>query len=124
MDKSKSFEGLLSEAPIGADEGTLKLVGALHRLHQQGKFMLSFGLGQSVTLDVDAVRDHKVIASSVGQTIVEIDIPRELIPREIREEISRHMTAAFSDTTDETELIPRQVREEMSRHMTAAVSDA
>jgi hypothetical protein len=55
-DEKKSFNELLSEAPLAAKEDTISLVGALERSHQPGKFVLVLGGGRTLTLEVEAVK--------------------------------------------------------------------
>jgi hypothetical protein len=84
-DESKSFSDLLSEAPLASAEDTVSLVGSLARSSQPGKFVLVLGPGNSVTLDVDAVKGHQVIGGGVGQLLVQVDIDRAKIPETAQE---------------------------------------
>jgi hypothetical protein len=55
-------------------------VGALARSSQPGKFVLALSQGNSVTLDVDAVKGYQVIGGGVGQLLVQVDIDRAKAP--------------------------------------------
>jgi len=109
-DEKKSFQELLSGAPLATKEDTITLVGVLERSHQPGKFVLVLGLGRDVTLDVSAVRDYRVLAGMVGQTLVEIDVDRDHVPREVRDEITKGTKFDLSDqphTVLEYDRIPK-----------------
>jgi len=84
-DAKKSFDDLLSEAPLAANEDTVSLVGALARSSQPGKFVLALSQGGSVTLDVSAVKSHQVIGGGVGQLLVQVDVDRAQVPDSVRE---------------------------------------
>ena len=79
-DEKKSFSDLLSEAPLAPNEDTVSLVGALARSSQPGKFVLATSPGNSVTLDVDAVKGYQVIGGGVGQVLVQVDVDRAQVP--------------------------------------------
>jgi hypothetical protein len=79
-DEKKSFGELLNESPLAAGENTVSLVGALARSHQPGKFVLALAGNQSVTLDVDAVKEYKVLSGTIGQLIVQVDVDRDRVP--------------------------------------------
>jgi hypothetical protein len=78
--EKQKFEDLLKEAPKAPSADTVSLVGALAQAHEAGKFVLTMAGGQTVTLDVSAVKDHEVMASSVGHVIVRVDIDRAHLP--------------------------------------------
>ena len=79
----RSFRELVSEAPISARADTLRLVGALSRSHEAGKFVLTLADGRSVTLNIDAVKEHRVLGDAAGQQLVEVDLDAERVPRDI-----------------------------------------
>ena len=83
--EKKSFNELLSEAPLASQENTVSLVGALGRSTQSGKFVLILGPGNSVTLDVDAVKGYQVLGGGIGQMLVQVDVDRERVPASIAE---------------------------------------
>lgn len=81
MSEKKSFSELLGEAPLATAEKTVSLTGVLARSHEPGKFVLTMADNQSVTLDVDAVKEHKVVSGMVGQLIVQVEVDRDRVPR-------------------------------------------
>src|SRR5580704_8294957 len=96
-EEKKSFEELLSSAPLAAKEDTVTLIGVLERSNQPGRFVLALDSGRSLTLEVKAVKDYRVLAGMVGQTVVEIDVARDHVPKEIKEEMLRPLTIAVRD---------------------------
>jgi hypothetical protein len=80
-EKKKSFSDLLSEAPLAPAEDTVSLVGALARSSQAGKFILALSQGNSITLDVDAVKGYQVIGGGVGQLLVQVDVDKTKVPQ-------------------------------------------
>jgi hypothetical protein len=88
-DEKKSFSDLLSEAPLAANEDTISLVGALARSNQPGKFVLATGSGNSLTLDVAAVKGHQVIGGGVGQLLVQVDVDRAQVPESAQQAIQK-----------------------------------
>jgi hypothetical protein len=84
-DGTKSFSDLLSEAPLAATEDTVTLVGALARSNQPGKFVLALSQGNSVTLDIDAVKGYQVVGGGVGQLLVQVDVDRAQVPDSVQE---------------------------------------
>src|SRR5271166_4461113 len=78
--KDKSFEELVKEAPAAPAEGTVSLVGTLARSGEAGKFVLTLEDGSELTLETAAVKGHEVLGTSVGQTIVRVDVEAEKIP--------------------------------------------
>jgi hypothetical protein len=72
--KDKSFEELVREAPEAPAAHHVSLVGTLSKSHEPGKFVLTLQDGQAVTLHISDVKSHTVLGSSVGQTIVRIEI--------------------------------------------------
>jgi hypothetical protein len=80
-EKKKSFSDLLSEAPLAPAEDTVSLVGALARSSQAGKFVLALSQGNSITLDVDAVKGYQVIGGGVGQLLVQVDVDKTKVPQ-------------------------------------------
>jgi hypothetical protein len=79
-DEKKSFGELLNESPLAAGENTISLVGALARSHHPGKFVLALAGNQSVTLDIDAVKEYTVLSGMIGQLIVQVEIDRDRVP--------------------------------------------
>lgn len=80
--KTKSFSELLSEAPLAAAEETVTLAGALGRSSQAGKFVLTMGPGQSLTLDQSAVKSYEVLGGGVGQLLVQVEVSKDKLPAE------------------------------------------
>jgi hypothetical protein len=76
--KDKSFEELVQEAPPAA--GSVSLVGTLAQSGEAGKFVLTLQDGSAITLETAAVKGHEVLGTSVGQTIVRVDVEAEKIP--------------------------------------------
>jgi hypothetical protein len=76
-DEEKSFGDLVKGAPAG---GTVSLVGALAQSSEEGKFLLTLQDGRALTLATASVKRHAVLGSSVGQTIVRIDVDAATIP--------------------------------------------
>jgi hypothetical protein len=75
--EEKTFEDLIKEAPRG---GTVSLVGALAQSSEAGKFVLNLQDGRTMTLETASVKGHTVLGTSVGQTIVRIDVDAATIP--------------------------------------------
>jgi hypothetical protein len=67
-EKKKSFSDLLSEAPLAPAEDTVK-------------FILALSQGNSITLDVDAVKGYQVIGGGVGQLLVQVDVDKTKVPQ-------------------------------------------
>jgi hypothetical protein len=84
-DEKKAFSELLSDAPLATTENAISVVGALARSHHPGKFVLLLAGGMSVTLDIDAVKDYRVIAGAVAQLLVEVVLDSNKVPRELKE---------------------------------------
>ena len=78
--KDKSFEELVKEAPAAPAEGTVSLVGTLARSGEAGKFVLTLEDGSELTLETAAVKGHEVLGTSVGQTIVRVDVEAGKMP--------------------------------------------
>ena len=78
--QEKSFEDLLKEAPAAPGAGTMSLVGTLARSSEPGEFVLTLQDGRTVTLEKTAVKGHMVLGTSVGQTIVRIDVDASKVP--------------------------------------------
>ena len=77
-DNDQSFSDLLKDAPTAAD--TVTVTGVLSRAKEPGKFVLNVANGQAMTLDVAAVKSHTVIARSIGQTIVQVELDQANLP--------------------------------------------
>jgi hypothetical protein len=75
--EEKSFEDLVKEAPRG---GTVSLVGALAQSSEAGKFVLNLQDGRAITLETASVKGHAVLGTSVGQTIVRVDVDAAALP--------------------------------------------
>lgn len=84
-DEKPSFKELLDAAPLATKEDSVTLTGALERSRHPEKFVLVLENGRSVVLDVSAVKDCRVIAGMIGQKLVQIDVARDQVPREIGE---------------------------------------
>jgi hypothetical protein len=82
VDEQKSFKDLVSEAPVAPTAGTVSLVGTLARSSEAGKFVLTLPGGNAVTLETASVKSHAVLGTSVGHTIVRIDVDAGQIPAE------------------------------------------
>jgi hypothetical protein len=65
-----SFDDLVSEAPAA----TVSVVGTLAK---SGKFILVLQNAGTVTLETAAVKGHTVLGTSLGQTIVRVDVDVE-----------------------------------------------
>src|SRR5271166_3497414 len=78
--KDKSFEELVKEAPAAPAAGTVSLVGTLAQSGEAGKFVLTLQDGSALTLETAAVKGHEVLGTSVGHTIVRVDVEAEKIP--------------------------------------------
>jgi hypothetical protein len=78
--KDKSFEELVKEAPPAPAAGTVSLVGTLAQSSEAGKFVLSLQDGTALTLEIADVQGHEVLGTSVGQTIVRVDVEAEKLP--------------------------------------------
>jgi hypothetical protein len=78
--EQKSFEDLVKEAPAAPAAGTVSLVGTLAQSSEAGKFVLTLQDGSPVTLETAAVKAHTVLGTSVGQTIVRVDVEAGKIP--------------------------------------------
>jgi hypothetical protein len=76
-DEEKSFEELLKAAPGG---GTVSLVGTLAQSSEPGKFVLTLQDGKTMTLATASVKGHAVLGTSVGQTIVRVDVDAGSLP--------------------------------------------
>jgi hypothetical protein len=79
-DEKKSFRELLGDAPAASD--TISLVGTLSRSHEAGKFVITLADGRSMALNIDAVKEHTVLAGSVGQILVRIEVDSKSVPAE------------------------------------------
>lgn len=79
-EKKKSFSEILNDAPLAAQEDTVTLTGALARSNQPGKFVLAMGPGNTVTLDVDAVKSYQMLGGAVGQPLVQLELDKAKLP--------------------------------------------
>jgi multidrug efflux pump subunit AcrA (membrane-fusion protein) len=68
-----SFDDLVSQVPAA----TVSVVGTLAKSSESGKFMLVLQNGGTVTLETAAVKGHTVLGTSLGQTIVRVDVDVE-----------------------------------------------
>jgi len=78
--EDKSFADLVAEAPAAPVEGAVSLVGALAKSSEAGKFVLTLQDGRSVTIETSAVKGHTVLGSSLGRTIVQVEVEAEKVP--------------------------------------------
>jgi hypothetical protein len=83
--EKKSFSELLGEAPLATAEKTISLTGVLARSNDPKKFVLTMGDNQTVTLDIAAVKEHKVLSGMVGQMVVQIEVDRDKVPSPVTE---------------------------------------
>lgn len=99
MESSESsFVQLLDRAPAVSSSDSVTVVGALARSPEQGKFVLATSDGQTHTLDIGAVRKHRVLAESVGQLLVELELDAKKVPAEVRSVLTlRTPTVAAAD---------------------------
>jgi hypothetical protein len=87
--QEKSFKDLLGEAPLAAKSDTVCVVGTLARSPEPGKFVLTPSGGEPMTLEIDAVKGHTVLAGAVGQTLVRVDLDAARVPESLREDLTR-----------------------------------
>ncbi|MGD0304448.1 MAG: hypothetical protein ABSC71_06420 [Candidatus Acidiferrales bacterium] len=83
-----SFEQLLSRTALAPSSDTITVVGALARSPDPQKFVLGVQDGQTFTIDVAAVRKFKVVAESVGQILVELELDKAKLPAELRKTVA------------------------------------
>jgi hypothetical protein len=100
--KDKSFEELVKEAPAAPAAGTVSLVGTLAQSSEAGKFVLTLQDGSTVTLETAAVEGHEVLGTSVGQTIVRVDVAAEKIPPTSPTRVSDLFQKPFKDPGSDT----------------------
>lgn len=79
-----SFDQLLNKAPLGPSSDSVTIVGVLARSPHEGRFVVTVPNGQTFTLEVMAVKQHKVVAESVGQLLVELELDAKKLPPEVR----------------------------------------
>jgi hypothetical protein len=94
-EKKKNFGDLLNDAPLATQEDTVTLVGALARSSRPGKFVLTLSPGNSVVLDVAAVKDYSVLAGAVGQTLVQVEVDRTKLPENVQTSASPATLPAY-----------------------------
>jgi hypothetical protein len=82
-EQKKPFGELVKDAPLASQESTVSLVGTLARSSEQGKFVLTLSPGNSVTLDVSAVKDYKELSGAVGQSLVQVEVDRAKLPENV-----------------------------------------
>jgi hypothetical protein len=78
--EQKSFETLLEEAPSAPSPGTVSVVGILGQSTEAGKFVLTLADGRAITLETASVKSCAPLGTSVGQTIVRVDLDTAKIP--------------------------------------------
>ena len=78
--EENDFANLLRDAPLAADADTLSVAGILARSPDPARFVLTLADGQSVTLEVEAVKSAKVLAGTIGQSIVQLEIDAKRVP--------------------------------------------
>jgi hypothetical protein len=88
--EEESFETLVKEAPLAPAAGTVSLVGTLARSAEAGKFVLTLQDGRTVTLETAAVKGYMVLGTSVGQTIVRIDVDPDKVRLEAEASAGPH----------------------------------
>src|SRR5262245_13984981 len=79
-DNPKTFADLVAAAPDAPTGGTVSLVGTLARSPDKGKFVLNTGDGRMLTLAIDAVKNHAVVGTSVGHSVVRVDVDPAALP--------------------------------------------
>ena len=79
-EEDRSFAELVAEAPPAPAEGAVSLVGTLAKSSEHGKFVLILQDGQTITLEVSAVKGHAVLGASLGRTIVRVDVEAGKVP--------------------------------------------
>jgi hypothetical protein len=79
--KANTFADLVKQAPTQAAAEVVTVTGVLWQPGDPTKFGLTLANGRNVTFDIAAVRSHLVLCSSVGSTIVRVDIDSSLDPR-------------------------------------------
>lgn len=94
--EDKAFADLVAEAPAAPAEGTVSLVGALAKASEHGKFVLILQDGNTVTLETSAVKGHAVLGSSLGRTIVQVEVEAGKVPA-IGPQTFTRATAAAQD---------------------------
>jgi hypothetical protein len=82
------FRKLLSEAPAAPETDTLTVVGALARIADAERFLLTPPNGRAETLNVAAVISSRRIAGMVGQALVELVLDAKQVPEDIRNNLS------------------------------------
>jgi hypothetical protein len=101
----KSFEDFLNDAPLAPDTSTLTVVGALARMPEPGKFVLTLSNGHSATLDAKAVKSFTRLGSAVGQMLVQLELDAKLVPKDFGQAAptaEAHLTVLASDVTPPT----------------------
>ena len=78
--EEKSFEDLVKEAPAAPAAEIASLVGTLAQSSEPGKFVLTLQDGRPVTLETASVKGHTVLGTSVGRTIVRVDVDAANMP--------------------------------------------
>jgi hypothetical protein len=78
--QAKSFEDLVKESPSAPAAGTVSLVGTLSQSPEAGKFVLTLEDGRGLTMETSAVSGHTVLGSSVGRTVVRVDVEASKVP--------------------------------------------
>ena len=81
--EDKSFKELVDEAPLHTSAAPVVLAGTLSRSDDPSKFILTLGDNRRLTLDVDAVKRHKVLGTVGGQQIVEVDVDPDKVPPDV-----------------------------------------
>jgi len=97
--EAKAFEDLVKEAPEAERAGTVSLVGTLARSSEPGKFVLVLQDGGALTLEIAAVKGHAVLGSSLGRTIVRVDVESSKAPASVTAGAPQFVKIPFTDTT-------------------------
>jgi len=82
------FRKLLSEAALITEPEIFAVTGVLARISNQSKFLLTLNNGQTVKLDVEAVKTAKKIAASVGALVVRLELESKLLTEGMRDILS------------------------------------
>jgi hypothetical protein len=76
------FAKLLRDAPMVSD--TVTVAGMIARTPDPTRFMLTLPDGRSETLQVEAVKSAKIVASTIGQSVVQLELDAKRIPESLR----------------------------------------
>ncbi|MER8903899.1 hypothetical protein [Mesorhizobium sp. M0772] len=69
-----AFADLVKQASVQPEPEIVTLTGVLWKERDPAKFCLTLGNGRILTLDISSVKSYLVLASSLGHTIVRVDV--------------------------------------------------